>query len=70
MGEMYRARDARLDRLVAIMTLSDHVAERTDLRERFEREASTIASLNHPDPSNRKHHASKETRKSSRVNRT
>jgi hypothetical protein len=48
MGVVYRARDTRLDRIVAIKILPDHVADRTDLRERFEREARTIASLNHP----------------------
>jgi serine/threonine protein kinase len=48
MGEVYRARDTRLDRIVAIKILPDHLADRSDLRERFEREARTIASLNHP----------------------
>ncbi len=48
MGEVYRARDTRLDRIVAIKILPDHLADRADLRERFEREARTIASLNHP----------------------
>ena len=48
MGEVYRARDTRLDRIVAIKILPDHLASRADLRERFEREARTIASLNHP----------------------
>ena len=48
MGEVYRARDTRLDRTVAIKILPDHLANRADLRERFEREARTIASLNHP----------------------
>jgi eukaryotic-like serine/threonine-protein kinase len=48
MGEVYRARDTRLDRTVAIKILSDHLADRAELRERFEREARTIASLNHP----------------------
>jgi serine/threonine protein kinase len=47
MGEVYRARDTRLDRIVAIKILPDHLADRADLRERFEREARTIASLNH-----------------------
>src|SRR5712692_9225250 len=48
MGEVYRARDTRLDRIVAIKVLPTHLADRTELRERFEREARTIASLNHP----------------------
>jgi eukaryotic-like serine/threonine-protein kinase len=48
MGEVYKARDTRLDRTVAIKVLPTHLAERAELRERFEREAKTIASLNHP----------------------
>jgi serine/threonine-protein kinase len=48
MGEVYRARDTRLDRIVAIKVLPPHLADRSELRERFEREAKTIASLNHP----------------------
>ncbi len=48
MGEVYRARDTRLNRTVAIKVLLDHFADRSELRERFEREAQTIASLNHP----------------------
>jgi Tol biopolymer transport system component/predicted Ser/Thr protein kinase len=48
MGEVYKARDTRLDRIVAIKVLPAHLADRADLRERFEREAKTIASLNHP----------------------
>jgi Tol biopolymer transport system component/predicted Ser/Thr protein kinase len=48
MGEVYRAKDTRLDRIVAIKVLPAHLADRPDLRERFEREARTIASLNHP----------------------
>src|SRR5688572_4321289 len=47
MGEVYRARDTRLDRSVAIKVLSTHLADRPDLKERFEREARTISSLNH-----------------------
>ena len=46
-GEVYKARDTRLDRLVAIKVLPSHLADRPELRERFEREARTIASLNH-----------------------
>ena len=48
MGEVYRARDTRLDRIVAIKVLPAHLADKPELRERFEREARTIASLNHP----------------------
>src|SRR6202011_1076833 len=48
MGEVYRARDTRLDRIVAIKVLPTHLSDRSELRERFEREAKTIASLNHP----------------------
>jgi eukaryotic-like serine/threonine-protein kinase len=48
MREVYRARDTRLDRTVAVKILPDHLADRSELRERFEREARTVASLNHP----------------------
>jgi Tol biopolymer transport system component len=48
MGEVYKARDSRLDRIVAIKVLPAHLADRAELRERFEREARAIASLNHP----------------------
>src|SRR6202140_5088152 len=48
MGEVYRARDRRLNRIVAIKVLPTHLADRSELRERFEREAKTIASLTHP----------------------
>jgi len=48
MGEVYRARDTRLDRTVAIKVLPAHLADKLELRERFEREARTIATLNHP----------------------
>ena len=48
MGEVYKARDPRLDRFVAIKVLPDHIAKREDLRQRFEREARAVASLNHP----------------------
>jgi eukaryotic-like serine/threonine-protein kinase len=48
MGEVYKARDTRLDRVVAIKVLPAHLADRAELRERFDREAKTIASLNHP----------------------
>jgi serine/threonine protein kinase len=45
MGEVYRARDTRLERVVAIKVLPTHLADKPDLRERFEREARTVASL-------------------------
>lgn len=48
MGEVYRARDTRLDRIVAIKVLSTLLSARDDLRQRFEREARVISSLNHP----------------------
>ena len=48
MGEVYRARDTRLDRTVAIKVLPRHLAASAELRERFEREARTVSSLNHP----------------------
>jgi serine/threonine protein kinase len=48
MGEVYEATDARLDRTVAIKVLPDHVASDPELRQRFEREAKTLAALNHP----------------------
>ena len=48
MGEVYKATDTRLDRTVAIKVLLAHVADDPDLRQRFEREAKTISSLNHP----------------------
>ena len=47
MGEVYKARDTRLDRIVAIKTLPAHLAERPELRERFKREANTLANLKH-----------------------
>ena len=48
MGEVYKARDTRVDRLVAVKVLSDHVASDPDRRARFEREARAVARLNHP----------------------
>ena len=48
MGEVYKARDTRLDRTVAIKVLTAHVASDPDLRQRFEREARAVAALNHP----------------------
>ncbi len=48
MGEVYRALDTRLDRTVAIKILPSHLSENPEARQRFEREARTISSLNHP----------------------
>ena len=48
MGEVYRARDTRLDRDVALKILPESFASDPDRRMRFEREAKTLASLNHP----------------------
>src|SRR5690242_15412407 len=48
MGEVYKARDSRLNRTVAVKVLPEHIARREDLRARFEREARAVASLNHP----------------------
>ena len=48
MGEVYRARDTRLDRTVAIKILLKGLAETPEVRQRFEREARAASSLNHP----------------------
>lgn len=48
MGEVYRARDTRLDREVALKVLPAHFSSDPKLRERFDREARAISSLNHP----------------------
>jgi len=48
MGEVYRARDTRLDRTVAIKILPEQLAATPEVRQRFEREARAISSLNHP----------------------
>jgi len=48
MGEVFTARDTRLNRTVAIKVLPRHFSERADLRQRFEREAKAISSLSHP----------------------
>src|SRR5687768_2152001 len=48
MGEVYRARDTRLDRVVAVKVITASGALHPELRTRFEREARAISSLNHP----------------------
>src|SRR3954469_8003696 len=48
MGEVYRATDTRLGRVVAIKVLGAEMSGRAESRERFEREARTISNLNHP----------------------
>ena len=48
MGSVYRAKDTRLDRTVAIKVLHSHLSDTPELKERFDREAKTISSLQHP----------------------
>ncbi len=48
MGEVYRARDTRLERTVAIKVLPQHLSSSPEVRQRFEREAKTISQLSHP----------------------
>jgi Tol biopolymer transport system component len=48
MGEVYRARDTRLDRTVAVKILPPHLSSNVEARQRFDREARAISSLNHP----------------------
>ncbi|HKA22132.1 MAG TPA: protein kinase [Blastocatellia bacterium] len=48
MGEVYRARDTRLNRMVAIKVLPEHLASNSETKQRFEREALAVSSLNHP----------------------
>src|SRR5450432_487121 len=48
MGEVYRARDTRLDRTVAVKILPSHLSSNPEAKQRFEREARAISSLNHP----------------------
>jgi eukaryotic-like serine/threonine-protein kinase len=47
MGEVYRAKDTRLDRTVAIKVLASHLSSSPELKQRFEREARSVSSLNH-----------------------
>src|ERR1700746_3301491 len=48
MGEVYKARDTRLDRTIAIKILPEHISAKPQAHERFEREARAVSSLNHP----------------------
>src|SRR6476620_3517965 len=48
MGEVYRGRDTRLERQVAIKVLPEHLSQDRDALKRFEREAQAIAALSHP----------------------
>ena len=48
MGEVYKARDPRLDRIMAIKTLASHLTSDHEWQHRFDREARAIASLSHP----------------------
>src|SRR4029453_13732503 len=48
MGEVYRARDTRLGRTVAVKILPSHLSDNPEAKQRFDREARTISSLNHP----------------------
>src|SRR6202049_1587769 len=48
MGEVYRARDTRLDRTVAVKILPSHLSENPEAKQRFERAPRTISSLNRP----------------------
>ena len=48
MGEVFKARDTRLDRIVAVKVMPKYIAAREDLRARFEREARTVSNLKHP----------------------
>jgi serine/threonine-protein kinase len=48
MGEVYRARDTRLKRIVAVKVLPKHLWRNANAQARFEREARAVAALNHP----------------------
>ena len=78
MGEVYKARDTRLDRIVAIKILSEEFARDANRRARFEREAHAVAALNHPnicqlfdigEVASRRSHKSQVTRRKSQVTR-
>src|ERR1700747_420751 len=47
MGEVYRATDTRLDRIVAVKVLASHLHSSTEFKQRMEREARAISALNH-----------------------
>src|SRR6478672_1423541 len=47
MGEVYKARDTRLERTVAVKVLPQHLSSSPEVRQRFEREAKTISQLSH-----------------------
>src|SRR5262245_58575684 len=48
MGEVYRAKDTRLDRIVAVKVLPSHLSASSELRQRLEREARAVSSISHP----------------------
>jgi predicted Ser/Thr protein kinase len=48
MGEVYKARDSRLERTVAVKVLPPHLSSSEEMRQRFEREAKTISQITHP----------------------
>ncbi len=48
MGEVYKARDTRLDRTVAIKVLPEYLSSSPEIKQRFEREAKMVSSLSHP----------------------
>ncbi len=48
MGEVYKARDTRLERTVAVKVLPQHLSSSPEVRQRFEREAKTVSQLSHP----------------------
>jgi serine/threonine protein kinase len=48
MGEVYKAKDTRLDRTVAVKVLPPHLSSSEEMRQRFEREARAISQLSHP----------------------